>query len=70
MAFHRPSMEAVNFSKVLSHYIRTRLTLDFSVLMGYAGLYNHLHKAFVSKSLYIYWGDLPILLNTTTQATC
>lgn len=45
MAFHHPSMEAVNFSKALSHYIRICHSLDFLVLMGHAGLYNHLHKA-------------------------
>lgn len=47
MAFHHPGMEAVKFSKALSHYVRTCHTPDFLVLMGYAGLYNHLHKAFV-----------------------
>lgn len=67
MAFHHPSMEALNFSKALSHYIGT---CHFLVLMGYAGLHNHLHQAFVSNAFHIYCGDLPIHMNRTTQATC
>lgn len=64
------SMEAVNFSKTLHHYLRICHTLDFLVLMGYAGLHNHLHKAFVSNTFHIYCGYFPSHMNRTMQATC
>lgn len=70
MGFHHPSMEAVNFPKALSHYIRTCHTFDFLVLMGYAGLYRHLHTAFVSNAFHICRGELSFHMNGMTQEIC